>query len=86
MPATAGNRKNGVRSAGYLVPAIEPVACATYYVHLCSGEIIEVAPVTDVRVTEVSVIVLNGPDVVATYPRPSVYFISDRPMEPPSLN
>lgn len=57
----------------------------TLYVHLCSGNVIEVQPATAVRVTDDEVIVLDGEDVVATFRRNDVYFAADVPMEPPSL-
>jgi hypothetical protein len=55
-------------------------------VHLCSGEVIELSPVTSIRVTASAVLALNGAVVVASYPRSTVYFVADRAMEPPSLN
>jgi hypothetical protein len=56
------------------------------YVHLCCGDIIELSPVTGIEVTSDSVLVLIGSEIIGTYPRSEVYFVSDAPMEPPSLN
>jgi hypothetical protein len=53
---------------------------------LCCGDIIELSPVTGIEVTSDSVLVLNGSEIIGTYPRSEVYFVSDAPMEPPSLN
>jgi hypothetical protein len=57
----------------------------TLYVHLCSGEIIEVRPATSVRVTSESVEALDGSTVVASFARDDVYLAVDVPMEPPPL-
>jgi hypothetical protein len=61
-------------------------AAGTHFVHLCSGEVIELSPVTSIRVTASAVLALNGATVVASYPRSAVYFVADQAMEPPSLN
>jgi uncharacterized membrane protein len=53
------------------------------YVHLTSGKIIEVAPVTSVQLTATTVLVLNGDEVVRSFPRDSVFFASDQVIEPP---
>ena len=57
----------------------------TLYVHLCSGKIVKVRPATAVRVTDDAVEVLQREQVLASFPRSSVYFASDNDMEPPSL-
>jgi hypothetical protein len=57
----------------------------TVYVHLCSGQIVEVRPATAVRITDHALEVLKRDEVLATFPRENVYFASDEKMEPPSL-
>jgi len=57
----------------------------TVYVHLCSGQIVEVKPATAVRIAGEALEVLNGEDLVASFPKARVYFASDEEMEPPSL-
>ena len=57
----------------------------TLYVHLYSGNVIEVTPATAVRVTDREVIVLNGEETVATFAREDVFFASGEDMEPPSF-
>lgn len=74
--ATARKQRTKTTSAAGLV----------HYVHLCTGEIIEVSPATAVRVTDQAVLVLNRDQVVAAYPRSAVFLVADQPMQPPSCN
>jgi uncharacterized membrane protein len=53
------------------------------YVHLISGRVIEVAPVTSVQLTSHAVLALNGNEVVRSFPRDSVFFATDQVNEPP---
>jgi hypothetical protein len=82
MQASAGDPRIDTASGAALQGPLPGI----HYIHLCSGEVVQVAPVTGVQVTNDSVLVLNGAEIVRTYPRSTVYFVSDRPMEPPSLN
>jgi hypothetical protein len=82
MQASAGDPRIDSPSGGVLEGPLPSI----HYIHLCSGEVVQVAPVTGVQVTDNAILVLNGAEIVGTYPRSTVYFVSDRPMEPPSLN
>ena len=62
-----------------------PTSNDVIYVHLCSGEVIEVSPATGVCLTGDELLVLDGEKVAATFSRPDVYWTSDVPMEPPSF-
>jgi hypothetical protein len=57
----------------------------TLYVHLCSGQVIEVRPATEISVSDDALDVFNQGDLVRTFPRRTVYFAADQEMEPPSL-
>jgi hypothetical protein len=61
-------------------------ASSAIYVHLNSGEVLEVSPATGVRLTADELLVLNGERVVAKFARPSVYLTSDVSMERPPFN
>jgi uncharacterized membrane protein len=74
LPATSG----AARPVGTLLGSGDVL-----YVHLTSGKIVEVAPVTSVQLTATRVLVLNGDEVVRSFPRDSVYFASDQVIEPP---
>jgi len=84
--AAAGNRRNGLTTSIELRPVTQPIETGIRYVHLCCGDIIELSPVTGIEVTSDSVLVLNGTEIMGSYPRSEVYFLCDGPMEPPSLN
>ena len=88
MRTSAGQQRTAISRVAVTKPSITESLenCCTRYVHLCCGDIIELPSVTSIRVTETCVVALHGTETVASYPRASVYFVADRPMEPPSLN
>ena len=57
----------------------------TIYVHLCLGGVVELHPATSIKLTQDFVVILNGEEVVTSFPRESVYFVADEPMEPSSF-
>ena len=57
----------------------------TIYVHLCLGGVVELHPASSVKLTQDLVVILNEEEVVSSFPRESVYFVADEPMEPSSL-
>jgi len=74
-----------VRSHPYRTDYTALTSGNTLYVHLCSGEVVEIAPATAVRVTDAAIEAMNGARVVATFARDEVYFATDQEMEPPSF-
>jgi hypothetical protein len=57
----------------------------TLQVHLCSGAVLEVQRVTDVRVTQTQVLAMHRNHVLARFEREEVYFAGDRDQAPPML-
>jgi hypothetical protein len=87
MPASAGQghskRTESVSSPQVVHSAGEG---RTYYVHLCSGDVIELPLVTSIEVTENEISVFSATQMVACFPRSNVYFVADMVMALPSLN
>ena len=58
----------------------------TLFVHLCSGEIVEVRDVSAHRVAEHNVVIEHNSGEVTVFPRREVYFISDGQISPPAMH
>ena len=56
----------------------QEVPGATLYIHMYGGDVIEAFPSTGLRMTDDSLLVLNGVETVAIFPRAEVYFASYR--------
>lgn len=83
-----GRTTNRIRGSRRIwEPAAQRAASTgqSLYVHLCSGEVIQLKPATSVRMTPDSVIALNQEEMAGSFRRSCVYFVADEPMEPPSL-
>ena len=58
----------------------------TFYVHLQNGTIVPVRDVTDLEVTDTSIVLIGGPHGPVSYPRDDVYFACcDGDIEPPQF-
>jgi len=87
MRASAGQGRSKRSDAASMAPDASPTENThTYYVHLCSGDIIELPLISSIELDEYEITALSGAVRVASFPRCSVYFVSDIVMEPPSLN
>jgi hypothetical protein len=58
----------------------------TYYVHLIDGQVQEVAPVTEMRLTKAEVIFILDEVEARRLPRQAVYFATRQPGPPPVLD
>ena len=78
----AGRTTDESRSSGLSRGASGPALARTLYVHMNSGQVIESFPSTSVRMTDNSLVVLNGDETVATFARAVVYFATYRLEQP----
>jgi hypothetical protein len=57
----------------------------TFFVHLCNGEVVEVAPATRLRLIGQETVIFLGDIVMARFPTADVYFAARDRIAPPVM-
>lgn len=65
-------------------PDYKQLECC-YFVYLCSGEIVEVGPATDLQMGSLILEIFRDGSSIARFPRADVYFCSTTLIAPPVL-